>query len=100
MNNELIVQKLESIEKLLSEQNVLKKEILTVEEAANYLDVSLSHIYKLTYARIIPCYKPNGKKIYFRKSEVDEWMLKNRYSSSEEIDRKSSDYLLQNKKTY
>ena len=69
MSNELIIlERLESIERLLSEQNLLKKEVLNLVEAASYLDISHSHLYKLTSTGTIPCYKPNGKKIYFNNS--------------------------------
>ena len=48
MEQNKIIEKLESIEKLLHEQNVMKKEVMTVEEAIKYLGISLSQIYKLT----------------------------------------------------
>lgn len=43
-----ILEKLESIERMLIEQSLLKKEVLNFSEAAVYLEVSHSHLYKLT----------------------------------------------------
>lgn len=88
-----IIQKLESIKKMLTEQGLLKKEVLTFNEAAGYLEVSHSHLYKMTSSGTVPFYKPNGKKIYFRRKELDAWLLSNRVDSLEEIEQQAEDYL-------
>ena len=44
------------------------KEILTIEEAAEFLSVSKSYLYKQTSAQAIPHYKPTGKRCYFKPS--------------------------------
>jgi len=86
------------IEKLLIEQNLLKKEVLNLIEAALYLDVSNSHLYKLTSTGAIPCYKPNGKKVYFNRLELDKWLQTNRHASSDEIESKADEYIVKNLK--
>ena len=90
----LILEKLDSIEKMLIEQNMLKKEVLSFNEAAIYLEVSHSHLYKMTSTGLVPSYKPNGKKLYFNRKELDLWLLSNKQVSKEEIDREASGYLL------
>ena len=94
MSTEYIIQKLESIERMLTEQNMLQKEVLTFNEAAIYLEVSHSHLYKMTSTGTVPCYKPNGKKIYFNRKELDSWLLSNRQSSQEEIEQQAANYLI------
>ncbi len=94
MSTEYIIQKLDSIEKMLTEQNMLKKEVLTFNEAAIYLEVSHSHLYKMTSTGVIPSYKPNGKKLYFNRKELDSWLLSNRQSSQEEIEQQAANYLI------
>ncbi len=89
-----ILEKLNSIEKMLNEQNLLKKEVLTFNETAIYLEVSHSHLYKLTSTSIIPSYKPNGKKLYFNRKELDKWLLSNRQCSQEEIEQQAANYLI------
>lgn len=42
------------------------KQLLTIDECAEYLGVSKSHLYKLTSRGILPHFKP-GKRIYFRR---------------------------------
>ena len=64
---ESILVKLTKIENLLKGQT---EKPLPLEEAARYLDVSKSHLYKLTSSHKIPHYKPQGKRVYFAKSEL------------------------------
>lgn len=62
------------------------KTILTLEEVAKYTNYSKSYIYKLTSRREIPCYKPNGKQLYFKRTEIEEWLLTNRKMTNKEIE--------------
>ena len=62
------------------------KTILTLEEVAEYTNYSKSYIYKLTSRRERPCYKPNGKQLYFKRTEIDEWLLSNRKMTNKEIE--------------
>lgn len=61
------------------------KNVLAFEEAARYLDLADSYLYKLTSSQQIPFYKPNGKKLYFKREELDARMLQNRIQTTEEI---------------
>jgi excisionase family DNA binding protein len=56
------------------------KEILTIKEAAQYIGVSVGGIHQYIYNNKIPCYKPTGVRgnVYFRKSELDDFMLRNK----------------------
>jgi len=92
--DEKIFEKLESIERMLIEQNMLKKDVLSFTEAAIYLEVSHSHLYKLTSSGAIPAYKPNGKKLYFNRQELDQWLQSNKQVSKDEIEQEANDYLL------
>ena len=90
---ENILLKLDSIEKRLIEQNLLQKEIITFAEACLYLDLSSSHLYKLTSSNTIPCYCPQGKKLYFRRQELDLWLTRSRSASVAEVEQKAADYI-------
>ena len=94
----LILEKLESIEKMLIEQNMLKKEVLNFNEAAVYIEVSHSHLYKLTSTGTIPVYKPNGKKLYFNRKELDTWLLSNKQLTVEEIEQQSNEFILKRRR--
>ncbi|MCB9308439.1 MAG: helix-turn-helix domain-containing protein [Lewinellaceae bacterium] len=98
MQDNLILDKLTEIANKLSEQNILQKTVLNLSEAANYLDISESHLYKLTSSRQIPHFCPQGKKLYFRRDELDTWLQRNRQDSSEEIEKQAVNYLIKNKR--
>jgi excisionase family DNA binding protein len=61
------------------------KEALTVEEASEYTGLSSGTLYVLTHEKRIPYYKPLGKKIYFKRSELDGFMFRNKRSADYEI---------------
>lgn len=91
---EKIIQHLVTIKELLKEQSILQKEILSLDEACQYLDYSKSHLYKLTSTRRIPFYCPEGKRIYFKRLELDEWLLRNPVQTQDTINQQASDYLV------
>jgi excisionase family DNA binding protein len=65
--------------------NEFDKKILTLEEASHFLGYAKSTVYKLTSSGILPFSKPNGKKIYFEREALEQWMLSNKSQSN--IDR-------------
>ena len=97
-NDEKIIDMLYSIDKKLNEQNLLQKDILNLNEACAYLDISASHLYKMTSSKSIPHFCPQGKKLYFKRIELDEWLMRNRQSSADEIEKAATDYLIRNKR--
>lgn len=76
-----IEQRLFRIEQLMA----LNKAVLTFDEALAYTGLSRSYLYKLTAARQIPHSKPNGKQLYFQRSILDEWLLRNQVKTAEVI---------------
>lgn len=70
-----ILRLLKGIKSHVEEQEILNKEILDFNEACRYLKVSESFLYKKTSKGEIKYSKPNGGKLYFKKSDLDEWML-------------------------
>lgn len=54
------------------------KEVLTSDEAAAYMGISKSYLYKLTMKQLIPHYKPMGKMCYFNRKELESWLQSNR----------------------
>lgn len=43
-------------------------------EAANFLGISKSQLYKLTSGKQIPHYKPTGKLLRFSLDELTDWI--------------------------
>lgn len=54
---------------------------LNLTEAAKFLNITKSSLYKLTSNNKIPFYKPNGKRIYFEKGELTDWLLSNKVTT-------------------
>jgi excisionase family DNA binding protein len=94
IDNETIMEKLDSIQELLIKQGLSQQEVLTLAQACDYLVVSRSYIYKLTCRKQIPHYCPSGKKIYFKRCELDDWLLQNKQTSAMEIEKEAADYLV------
>ncbi|WP_243348428.1 helix-turn-helix transcriptional regulator [Parabacteroides sp. FAFU027] len=90
---ESLLSKLDSIERKLTVQNLLQKEIITFDEACLYLDLSSSYLYKLTSTNRIPCYSPMGKKLFFKRIELDQWLTGSRTSTDAEVQQKAADYI-------
>ena len=99
-NENLILEKLERLEQRIGEQNLLMKEVLNFNDACSYLDISASHLYKLTSQKSIPHFCPQGKKLYFNRTELDEWLQRNRQTSTDEIETMAANYLLTHKRKY
>ena len=72
--------------------SALQKDVLTLEEVAQYTGLSRSYLYKLAESRSIPHYKPNGKHLYFERKEVEIWLRRNRIASSDEVASKAAGY--------
>ncbi len=98
---EAIIERLNAIERKLDELAALNKELaalnketLNLKEAARYLNMSCSHLYKLTSAKEIPHYKPRGKQVFFERKELDRWLLQNRQTTKAEMEQAAIDYVV------
>lgn len=69
------------------------EEIISLSEAAKFLNVSKSCIYKITSQKQIPHYVPGGKKIYFRKEDLENWILKSKVDSVMETESITENFL-------
>lgn len=77
---------------------ICQKSVLSSSEAAAYLGVSLSTLYKMTHRQQIPCSKPLGKLLYFSRVELEQWMMRNRLATAEELQDKAQTYCSISKK--
>jgi excisionase family DNA binding protein len=95
----LILQKLDGIEKFIYKHEGLleDKEMMTSDETAKFMGVSMSYLYKLSFKRELPSYKPGGKKMYFRKGDVIDWLSKHKIMSNDEIEEKAIKYVMKHR---
>lgn len=82
--HEEIIAALGRLEKKIAEQAINSKEVLNFNEACQYMAVSRSFLYKKTSTNSIPHYCPEGKLIYFKRSDLDQWLFRNRRATTEE----------------
>ncbi len=86
MTSQQISEKLERIEARISEIGQTSAKPFDLVTAAEYLGISRSHLYQLTSKNMIGHFKPAGKKIYFDKSDLDEYLRRNRVRPSWELE--------------
>src|SRR5690242_5246988 len=65
---------------------------LQLGEAANYLGVTRAHLYHLCSRGEIVHFKPAGKFLYFRRSDLNNYAFRNRRESREEIERQAAEH--------
>lgn len=58
---------------------------LTISQAADYLNLSITTLYRYTSQRRIPHHKP-GKNLYFYKAEMDQWLIEHKKLTRKEIE--------------
>ena len=71
-----------------------ERNLMTTTEAAKYLGLRPSYLYKLMMRRAIPYYKPNGKLCFFAREDLDAWLRRVRVKSQDEIDSGAAHYLV------
>lgn len=100
MSIEILTQKIEEVKAILLQQNEIQKDVLTVEEACKFLSISESYLYKLTSGNKISYFKPEGKKIYFQRADLESWILRNKVKSNDELEDEIYKDAKTNKYTY
>jgi len=58
--------------------------VLTLPEAAQVTGLSKARFYRATREKELPYYKNHGR-VYFKREDVENWMLQNRVNPSDEI---------------
>ncbi len=94
---ELIMERLDRIEKAISNlkiENIIVAESkpMNLKEVVAYLGTSTSTIYKLTATAEIP-HNKLGKKLFFKKEEIDEWIYANKVKTRQDIENEANEYI-------
>ena len=76
-----IEERLEQIEKRIYAPDTIQgeKRLLTTEEAASFIGMTVDGLRGLTRKKLIPFYKPNGKNMYFDVDELTSWQKKHHF---------------------
>ena len=78
------------VEKLAA---ISAKAILDLDEAVLFTGFSKGHLYRLTSERQRLNYKKRGK-IYFKKSELEAWLLEEKIETSASIESQATTYVV------
>jgi excisionase family DNA binding protein len=99
---EIILQKLEKIEKSIEElkdkkieTSSNKLEMFNTTEVAAYIKLAVPSVYGLVHRNKIPVCK-KGKKLYFIKSDIDKWILEGHIKTTSELNRIADEYIMRN----
>lgn len=82
------------LQQLANLLGIYSKEVLSFKEAARYMGVSESFLYKLSSSRKIAHSKPNNKLIFFKKEDLNDWLLQNPIKTANEVQQNVENYLL------
>ncbi len=88
-----ILRELREIKKILL---LGSKEVLNVDDVATMLGVSKDRVYHMVSSRDLPCYKRGNRSVFFKKKEIEEWMLEDKQESNDEIRAKAVSYCFTN----
>lgn len=94
-------EKLNKIEQLLlqrNEQSPEQDEIMSVGKAAIFLDLAVPTVYSKVCRKELPVNK-RGKRLYFYRSELTEWIRSGRKRTAEEIMNEATAQLSVSRKT-
>ena len=80
----LLISELQTLKQMLENLSIQQKEYLNVEEAANYLGISKSTLYKLMSANKIVYYKPNNKISLFKVEDLRNYIEKGKINTTED----------------
>jgi len=71
---------------------------MNVSMAADFLGFSKNYIYKLVHLGKIPCYKPEGGKVFFKQEELENFIFRNRVSADYELHEQAEQLLIEQRK--
>lgn len=89
---QVISHQISELKEKIATQAIYTKEFLNAKEAAVFLGISIHQLYKYSSQHILPCYKPQNKLLYFKRSELIDFISAARIKSQEEIDNKSNKF--------
>lgn len=105
MKNQIIVISIEDLEALIDRalgkalkdnglvQGKAVMDVMNVEEASAFLNLSITAIYDKTSKKLLP-HKKRGRRLYFLRSELEQWILDGHVKTRQEIDQQVMDLMI------
>ena len=89
-----INERLDKIERLVL---MGSKDMLTIEDVSLMTGFTVSNLYRMTSKKTIPFYKPLGGKIFFDKTEIENWLRSNKVDTKAVTESKANTYCFTHK---
>ena len=89
-----LVQRKDVVKQEQADQQV-KAEVMNADQAAEFLHIAKQTLYSMTSRRKIPFYK-NGKKILFRRGDLEEWLNSGKREQFSKIQKHGQQYVQDN----
>lgn len=89
-------QKLETVLQLLKQSTPKDQpgKLLSITEAAEFLNLAKPTLYRLVHLRQIPFSKPKGsKRLYFKREDLAAWIQTGRKQTVSEIQEQAADFV-------
>ena len=83
----------EVVQEALSGMTGAPPEIMDIKLAADFLRLKINTIYEKTSLKLIPHFK-KGNKLYFYRSELQEWLNEGKVKTYREIEGDAATYTL------
>ena len=61
------------------------EQVLGITEAAEFLGFSKNYLYKMIHQKKIAHFKPTGGKVYFKVSDLEKFLFRNRRAADFEL---------------
>ncbi len=74
-------------------------DIIDLNGVVGYLGLKRSTLYTMTSRKEIPYYKV-GRKLLFKKSELDRWVKEGKRKTSREIEKEAANYITRSRRSY
>ncbi len=84
----------EQLDRIEEYSRIAAKQVLNITEAAFILDMTTQSVRKKVRERELPAYKPNPNRLYFKKEDLENWMLQNRRDTMEEMESEAVYYCM------
>ena len=94
---EIIIEKLNRIEEkleLLEQKKAEQDQLMDIDTLGSYINYQKTSIYGLVQKNKIPYIKRG--KLYFRKSEIDNWLNLGKKLTKENIEEHTEEYISKN----
>jgi excisionase family DNA binding protein len=79
LSNKTILVKAEDGEKANMDNNIMKEDLMTIKQCAEFLQVSTATLYQWVYKRRIPYMRLGIRTVRFSRAQIEKWLSENSF---------------------